>query len=39
VNIQVKFEPYKEFKRKSINDIITEINENNKKNFIKKKKK
>ena len=39
VNIQVKFEPYKELKKKSINDIITEINENNKKNFIKKKEK
>ncbi len=39
VNIQVKFVPYKELKIKSINDIITKINENNKKNFIKKKEK
>ena len=39
VNIEVKFEPYNELKKKSTNDIITEINENNKKNFIKKKKK
>ena len=31
VNIHVMFEPYKELKKKSINDIITEINENNKK--------
>ncbi len=36
VNIEVKFEPYNELKKKSTNDIITEINENNKKNFIKK---
>ena len=39
VNIQVKFEPYKDLKKKSINDIITELNENNKKNFKKKKEK
>ena len=39
VNIQVKFTPYKELKIKSINDIITKINENNKKNFIKEKEK
>ncbi len=36
VNIEGKFEPYNELKKKSTNDTITEINENNKKNFIKK---